>query len=228
MTLKRYERNIGILTPEENDRLQSVRVCVAGCGGLGGYIIEELARLGIGYITAVDGDEFQENNLNRQIFSSEKTLGRPKVQVAEERIHVVNSGVELQAVERYLTEENADSIITPDHQVVLDALDNISSRRCLEDCCRRQNIPLVHGAIAGWHGQVAVIMPGDRVFEKLYPEDADKGAEMETGNPAFIPAMVASIQVAEALKLLLGRSGVLRNRLLTIDLLEHEYEVIEL
>lgn len=228
MLAKRYERNLGILTPEENESLKSAKVCVIGCGGLGGYIIEELARLGIGNITAVDGDVFQESNLNRQLFSTEAVLGKSKAQTAEERIHAVNSEINIQTIHTFLTEENVAKLIGSDCQVVIDALDNIGSRRILEKYCCLKNIPLVHGAIAGWHGQISVIMPGDKVFEQLYPADADRGAELETGNPAFTPAVVASIQVSETLKILLGREGVLRNKLLTIDLLEHEYDVIEL
>lgn len=227
MISERYERNIGILTEEENERLRGAKVCVAGCGGLGGYIIEELARLGIGHITAIDGDVFCESNLNRQLFSTENRLGHSKAETAARRIKEVNSDVELRPVDCFLTAENAGSLITPEYDVVLDALDNISSRRILEEHCRRCRVPLVHGAIAGWHGQVGIIMPGESVFERLYPEGVDKGAELETGNPAFTPAIVASMQVAETLKLILGKPGALKNKLLVLDLLEHEYEIIK-
>lgn len=228
MFTERYQRNLGTMTPEENDKLKDFRVCVIGCGGLGGYVIEELARLGIGHITAVDGDVFQPSNLNRQLFSAEALIGESKALAAQERVRSINAEVKVRAIDSFLTAENADSIITADHHVVIDALDNISSRRLLETCCNSKKLPLVHGAIAGWHGQVGVIMPGDKLFAQLYPEDAEKGAEQETGNPSFTPAVVASIEVAETLKLLLGKPGILRNKLLTIDLLEQEYDVIEL
>lgn len=228
MFAERYQRNLGTMTPEENRRLRDFRVCVIGCGGLGGYVIEELARLGIGQIIAVDGDVFQHSNLNRQLFSTEALMGQSKALAAQKRVRSINSEVEIQAIDHFLTEENADSIITEDCHVVIDALDNISSRRLLERHCHSKGLPLVHGAIAGWHGQVGVIMPGDKLFDQLYPEGAEKGAEQETGNPSFTPAVVASIEVAETLKLLLGKPGILRNKLLTIDLLEQEYDIIEL
>lgn len=224
---QRYERNIGILTPEENDSLRTAKVCVVGCGGLGGYIIEELARLGVGSITAVDGDVFQESNLNRQLFSTESRIGCSKAEAAAERIREVNSEVQLRHVSSFLTEENSREIITDEYDAVIDALDNISSRRILEAGCSRCGVPLVHGAIAGWHGQVGIIMPGAGVFRRLYPEGADKGVETETGNPVFTPAVVASLQVAETVKLLLGKPGALINKLLIIDLQEHEYDIIE-
>lgn len=229
MTEKRYERNIGTITLQENEKLKRCRVCVIGCGGLGGYVIEELSRMGVGHITAVDGDAFQISNLNRQILSSESVLGQAKALAAKERVEAINSHVELVPVCCYITDDNASEILSKGYDAVVDALDNITGRRILEKHCKEQNLPLIHGAIAGWHGQVAVIMPGDELFRQLYPSEAsDKGAETETGNPSFTPAVTASIQTAEVIKVLLSRPQILRNKLLTIDLLEQEYEVIQL
>ena len=126
----------------------------------------------------------------------------------------------------FYTEENSRDIIRG-HDVVVDALDNIASRKLLEDACEQENIPLVHGAIAGWHGQLAVIMPGDRLIHTLYDGDENYGVEKETGNPSFTPAVVGALQVAETLKLLLGREGVLANKLLTVDILQQQYEIID-
>lgn len=224
----RYERNIGTITPEENEKLKASWVLVAGCGGLGGHVIEGLARLGVGHITAVDGDVFCASNLNRQLLSTERTLGRYKALTAQERIKAVNSEVELHPLCYYITEENVKGIVTGRYHAVVDALDNISSRRVLEKSCRAQNIPLIHGAIAGWHGQVSVIWPGDEFIDKIYPPGTDKGVEQETGNPSFTPAMVAAAEVAETVKILLGKPQILRNKLLTIDLLNQEYEIIDL
>lgn len=227
ITAERYERNIGTITPEENDKLRDSWVLVAGCGGLGGHVIEGLARLGVGQITAVDGDVFSASNLNRQLLSTERTLGRYKALEAQERIKMVNSEVQIHPLCYYITEGNISGIVTDCYDVVVDALDNISARRFLEQGCREQNLPLVHGAIAGWHGQAAVVMPGDGLFDKLYPQGANKGAEQETGNPSFTPAMVAAVQVAETVKLLLGKPQTLRSCLLTMDLLNQEYEIIK-
>lgn len=228
MYTERYQRNLGTITLEENRRLKDFRVCVIGCGGLGGYVIEELTRLGIGHIVAVDGDVFQPSNLNRQLLSTEALIGKSKAYAACDRARQINSETEIQAKNCFLTEENVESIITEDCHAVIDALDNIGARRLLESYCGKKGLPLIHGAIAGWHGQVGVIMPGDNLFDQLYPQDAEKGVEQETGNPAFTPAVIASIEVAETLKVLLGKPGVLRNKLLTIDLLEQEYDIIEL
>jgi molybdopterin-synthase adenylyltransferase len=223
----RYKRNMNMLSPEENESLRNFKVCVIGCGGLGGYVIELLGRLGIGTITAVDGDVFDATNLNRQLLSSEEILGKSKAYAAEERMKKVNSDVTVHPIQVFVTEENCGEIISG-HDIVVDALDNMTARRLLEEHCEKQNIPMIHGAIAGWYGQVSTIMPGDRTLKLIYPPNENKGAETELGNPSFSPALVASIEVAEALKVLLRRGELLQRRLLTIDLLNQEYEIFDL
>ena len=228
MTLKdRYSRNMNTLSAEENQKLKEFKVCVIGCGGLGGYVIELLGRLGIGTITAVDGDSFDATNLNRQLLSSEDLIGCSKAVAAQDRMKKVNSEITVNPVTEFVTEENCGAIIGG-HDAVVDALDNMTSRRLLERHCETLGIPMIHGAIAGWYGQVSTILPGDGTLQKIYPPNENKGAETELGNPSFSPALVASIEVAETLKVLIGRGEILRNKLLTIDLLNQEYETFEL
>jgi len=215
-----------LMTQDEITALKEKKVCVVGCGGLGGYIIEMLSRLGVGNITAIDGDVFDETNLNRQLLSEEALIGSSKAEAAKSRIQKVNSEVEVFAKAVFLREDNAVALVAG-HDVVVDALDNISTRRILEKACSISEIPLIHGAIAGWYGQVTTIMPGSGVFSKLYPETAEKGIETELGNPAFTPALVASIQVSETLKLLIKKGEPLIGRLLTLNLLDHEYQIFE-
>lgn len=224
---KRYERNFNTFSMEEMDKIKKFKVCVVGCGGLGGYIIEMLARLGIGSITGVDADSFEESNLNRQLYSSEKVLGYKKPEVALERIKAINSNVIFVPVCNYLDSSNAQQIIQG-HDIVIDALDNMISRKILAKACNTLKIPMIHGAIAGWYGQVSAIMPGDDTLNRIYSGEANKGAEEELGNPSFTPALVASIEVAEAIKLLLEKGEILQNKILIIDLLNQEYEVFEI
>lgn len=223
----RYVRNENMLSPEENLRLRKFRVAVIGCGGLGGYLIEMLARLGIGHLTVVDGDVFEPSNLNRQLLSEPGNMGRSKALAAEDRVKQINPDVDVISIHQLLTEANAQDILRG-NDLVCDALDNISSRKILQHAAAQLQIPMVYAAIAGWHAQVATIMPGDRLLEKLYPADVNKGAETQLGNPSFTPALAASLQVAEALKVLLGRNGTLKNKLLVINSLDHKYEIIDI
>jgi len=224
---KRYERNITALSKDESESLKDFKVCVVGCGGLGGYIIEHLGRIGIGNITAVDGDVFEESNLNRQLLSDEERLGKSKAESAKVRMSKVNSNVTVNVVYDFLTEKNSEEILKG-HDIVIDALDNIQSRFIVERETQRLGIPLVHGAIAGWFGQITTILPEKPIFSKIYSEDANKGVETQLGNLPFTAATVAAMQSAEAIKVLLGRSDILSGKLLTVDLLSQEYETFEI
>lgn len=225
--MKRYERNMEMLSKKENESLRTFKVCVIGCGGLGGYIIEMLGRLGIGYITAIDGDVFDESNLNRQLLSTCENLGKSKSLEVKERMKLVNPDVEINAIMDKITEENVLNIFS-NHDVIVDAVDSIETRFLIKDAAKKLNKPMVHGAIAGWYGQVSTIFPGDNTLEKIYPKKFSKGIEKELGNPSFTPALVASIEVSEVLKILLGRGELLRRKVLRIDLYEQLYMVIDL
>ncbi len=225
--MERYIRNEKMLSPAENQKLRTFRVAVVGCGGLGGYLTEMLARLGIAHLTLIDGDVFQTSNLNRQLLSKPENIGQPKAREAKQRIKEVNPEVTTVAVYEFLTEKNAGEILKG-HDLICDALDNIKSRLLLESTAEKLNIPLIFGAIAGWHAQVCTILPGDRVLERLYPDGLEKGAETHFGNPSFTPALAASIQVAEAVKVLLKKEGLLQNKILSINLLNHEYQVVDI
>lgn len=225
--MKRYLRNMNMLSSEENASLSKFKVCVVGCGGLGGYIIEMLARLGIGHLTVVDGDVFDETNLNRQLLSDMDSIEKPKALVARDRINKINPLVKVEAINGMLTEENCSEILKG-HDVIVDALDSINTRLVVQRHSEELNIPLVHGAIAGWFGQVTTIFPGDRTLDILYKVKDNKGLEEELGNPSFTPALIASIEVSEVLKILINRGELLRKRLLIINTYNQEYEVINL
>ena len=130
----RYIRNLGAITEADCSLLRQKTVLVVGCGGLGGYLMEYLARIGIGTIRCVDGDVFDETNLNRQILATTDTLGKSKVQAAAERLQAVNPDVSVQPVCAFLDSSNAKEFVQG-CDMVLDALDNIPSRKILADAC---------------------------------------------------------------------------------------------
>ncbi len=213
----RYRRNGTTFSFECQKRLFDSSVAVIGCGGLGGYLIEELARIGVGTIKAVDLDVFEEHNLNRQVLSDSDRMGKPKVIAALERVRVVNPAVNLIPLGVPFNEHTAQDILSG-VQAVADGLDSIHSRLLLARMCNKYGVALVYGSIGGWYGQVSVQHPGDRHLESLFEGRGDKGMEEELGNPSFTPAVVASIQAAEVCKILLGLDNTLRNKLLVIDL----------
>lgn len=222
----RYARNLDAITPEEQKKLQSSSVCILGCGGLGGYLIEYLARIGVGHLTVVDGDRFEVTNLNRQLLSAEDNLGCPKAGEAAARIRRINSEVQVNAVEEFLTAENASGILRG-HDLVLDALDSIGSRLVLQKACARLGIPLVHGAVEGWFGQVTTVLPGDDALTRLYPGYSEGAAqESAPATLSFAPALIASVQAAEGVKLLTGREPALRGQVLYADLLSNRFDIL--
>lgn len=223
----RYLRNRSLISQNEQEILGAKTVAIVGGGGLGGHLTEQLARIGIGKLIIIDGDEFEESNLNRQRFSTESNLGLSKADCIKASLTDINSEIETAAHSIRIDDENG-LVLLKDADLVMDGTDNIPTRLLLQRLCEELEIPLVHGAIGGWYGQVCVVMPGDRTLSKLYTKEDMTGVEKHLGNPAFIPALIASFQVAEAVKILLDKGEVLRNSMLYIDTLNNQTMKIEL
>ncbi len=222
-TEKRYERNIPALSVAECELLRDKRVAVIGLGGLGGYLVELLSRVGVGHIRAVDGDLFEESNLNRQLLSERELIGCSKASAAAARVRRIAPDIEVEAVAAYLKENNAGELISG-CDIILDGLDNIPARRVLAAACAEAGLPYVYGAVSGWAAQAAISMPGDGLIDALYPENAvarDKSAL------SFAPALCASMQAALCVKLLAGRP-VKSGTLYYFDLMNMELETVKL
>lgn len=226
---ERYQRNIGTIGVEGQRKLLEGKVAVVGAGGLGGHIIELLSRQGVGFLKVIDGDAFAAHNLNRQILATEENLATNKAIAAAARAAAINSDVRVEAVPRMLTADNAATLLKG-MDVVVDALDSIAARLILSKTAERLAVPLVHGAIAGFTGQVTTVLPGDPGLEKLYKLTAgsDKGVETILGNPAPTPALAASIQAQEVVKLLSGVGEVLSGKLLYFDTELNLFEIIQI
>ena len=217
----RYLRNIPALTEAECLTLRKKRVLVVGCGGLGGHIIDQLARIGVGFLRVVDGDFFEPSNLNRQLLSDVQMLGISKAKAAADHVARVNPDVLVEAVDTFMTADNVQQLIEGS-DVVLDALDNIQSRKILAAACEQAKTPYVYGAIQGWVAQAAVSMPGDNLIGKLFPEEVDI---RDKSVLSFTPALCASMQAALCVKLLVGRP-VETGTIYYFDLLNQEFETV--
>ena len=218
---ERYIRNMPALSEADCTLLLSKKIAVIGCGGLGGYLIEQIARIGVGELVIVDGDNFDVSNLNRQLLSNPNTIGESKAHTAAQRIQHINPDIKVHVYPDMLTAENADILISG-CDAVLDGLDNISSRKILKQACKKASIPYIFGAISGWVSQAAISMPNDDLIDLIYPEQtqiSDKSAL------SFTPAFCASMQTALCIKLLTGRT-VQTGTIYYFDLLHQEYEEI--
>jgi molybdopterin/thiamine biosynthesis adenylyltransferase len=224
---KRYLRNFGTIGVPGQMKLLKSHVAVIGVGGLGGTVVRNLARLGIGGLVLVDGDVFTEDNLNRQELSAEETIGRAKVEVAVEEVGRINGAVEVRGVKLRAGEVELTEILKG-ADVAVDALDNIPSRFELQRAAEVMKIPLVHGSVAGFVGQVSTILPGDKGYSVIYGDEGElpeRGVETGLGNLPGVVGAVASIQSVEVLKILTGLGEPLRGRQLFFDLEGSFFEI---
>lgn len=228
--MERYSRNHNSLSREEQTLLNGSRVSIIGLGGLGGGVVETLARIGVGSLFLVDGDRFDTTNLNRQILSTEALVGHPKAEAARSRVMAVNSDVRVTACNSFLDDSNVDAAVDG-ADIVIDCLDSVDTRFLLEAACKSAGVPLVSGAIAGTLGQIITIFPEDPGLSLVYGERSAKraeGVENEMGNLSYCAMFVAALQASEAVKVLLNRGELLRNRLLIADLMALSFDIIEL
>ncbi len=228
---ERYQRSVGTVGVEGQIRLLKAKVGIVGAGGLGGFALELLARMGVGKLVIVDDDTFSDSNLNRQLLAEEDNLGESKAETAVKRIAAVNSSVEVTA-HHARGDLGSMPLFFSGCDLVLDCLDNLPSRFELEEVCAQLGVVMIHGAIAGFLGQLAVIRPGRPLLKSIYGSVAEsgvkKGVEIHLGNPAATPAMLAAWQASEAVKFLAGLDGVLPpDKLLIIDMQAGESYQVE-
>lgn len=203
----RYARNARQLSIQEQLALLESHVLLVGLGGLGGWLLELLARLGVGSITGVDADRFEESNLNRQLLGNAGNLGQSKARAAAARLAVVNPAIQFTAVPRFMDEALCARLLR-DMDLALDALGGLDCRLSLQQAAARAGVPLVSAGIAGLTGWVAVVLPGQPGPVQWLGAGSTGSAatpEEELGNLAPTAAAAASLQAAEALKLLTGR-----------------------
>ena len=227
---KRYARNFKAFSLEDQARLLRSRVAVVGLGGLGGGVVEILARTGVGSLILIDGDVFDETNLNRQLLCSHDLLGISKAEAGARRVAEINGSVEVVVHRHFLDRRNAAELLSGADAVV-DCLDSVSARFAVEQAAKKLKIPMISAAVAGSSGQLTVIFPEDDGLSLIYgsPETAPpKGAEQSLGCLSHGVALLSSLECSEAVKVLLGRGQVLRNRLLLIDLDTNTFETMRL
>jgi len=218
----RYLRNRESISTADQLKLAESKVVVVGAGGLGGGVVLLLARVGVGHLVVVDKDVFDETNLNRQALSRMDVIGRSKAEVAAQTVAEINPGVKVTPLQASLDDENAMEILEGSH-VAVDALDNVATRRILDAAAQKMEIPLVHGALAGFEGQIMTVYPGDPGMKALYGS-GDNGPpkpnrpEAVLGVPTITPAVIGAFQAMEAVKILLKRGRPFRKVMIHVDL----------
>lgn len=235
-------RQMSIVTKSQQNRFKEAEITVIGCGGIGGSVIEMLARMGIGKINLVDKDEYDLSNLNRQLIATTKTLNIKKTEAAAERVRIINPYVKVNPINEEFTEKNAEKIIK-NSDIVIDALDNLITRIILTRTATEKEIPIIHGAIHGTQGEITVFDKTTPTYEELFGlpsrnkelgEKTIKEVQSLTrGVPPVIgpvPNIVGNMEAFEAYKYITQIGKIhLAPKLLKFDLLDlNSFKTIEL
>jgi molybdopterin/thiamine biosynthesis adenylyltransferase/rhodanese-related sulfurtransferase len=230
----RYSRHL--LIPEIGEagqlKLLDSRVLLIGAGGLGSPASLYLAAAGVGTLGLVDADIVDETNLQRQIVHSLDTLGAPKVDSAKRTIAALNPDVNVLTYRERLTSENIDRILDEGWDLIVDGADNFPTRYLVNDASIWHTIPVVHGSIYRFEGQVTVFKPHEGpCYRCLFPQPPPPELApscAEGGVLGVLPGIIGSLQTNEAIKLAAGIGEPLVGRLLLFDALSTEFSDVKI
>jgi len=219
--------------PAGQSRIRAAKALVVGCGALGSALAEMMARAGVGRLTIVDRDYVEESNLQRQSLFEEADAARgmPKAVAAESKLRRINSDVEVRGIVADLSTENADELLKG-ADVVLDGTDNFEARFLVNDVCVREGIPWVYGACVGAYGLALLVRPRVSPCLRCVLEEMPAPGSGPTCDTAGVVApivhVVAGIQAGEALKVLAGRTESFLPGVVSVDLWQGLFEVMDL
>jgi adenylyltransferase/sulfurtransferase len=231
--LLRYARHLTLpqVGLEGQRKLKAARILLVGAGGLGSPAALYLAAAGVGTITIVDDDVVDASNLQRQILHGSRDLGRHKADSARERLADLNPHVRVDVHATRLTAANARALVAG-HDVVLDGSDNFATRYLVNDACVLEDTPDVYASVFRFEGQASVFAtPDGPCYRCIFPDPPPRELVpdcAEAGVLGVLPGLLGVIQATEALKLILGVGEPLVGRLLMVDALAMQMQVIEI
>ena len=138
-----YSRTESVLGAEKLNRIKKSNICICGIGGVGSYTLEALARMGVSQLTIIDKDIVDITNINRQIIANVENVGNPKVEEAKKRIHSINPGINVFAIQDTINNENINKYITEKFDYVVDAIDDVEAKISLIKRCKEINVPII-------------------------------------------------------------------------------------
>lgn len=211
---ERYSRQMVLFGEAGQERLKDATIFIAGVGGLGSPVATYLAVLGVGTLVIVDNDAVERTNLNRQILHWDKDIGRRKTDSAMEKLQAMNPDICVKGIDERITASTVCSLVG-DADGIVDALDNFQARYLLNETAVEKGIPLFHGGIRGFFGQVTTIVPQETgclrcIFPHPPPAEVSPVAGVTAG-------FIGMVQATEVCKFLVGSGELLRNRLLLWD-----------
>ncbi len=225
--ISRYQRHLSLpeIGLEGQLRLKKARVLVVGAGGLGSPALLYLAAGGVGTIGIVDGDAVDLSNLQRQIVHRTESANRSKAQSARDTLLALNPHVNVELHECFLTQDNAAEIISG-YDFVIDAVDSYEVKILIATVCAAERKPYCHGALSQYQGQLMTCVPDTVGYETLFDEAPEK--ETPKGPFGFVPAVIGSLQAAEAVKYITGIGSLLTDKMLIVDVLTMKFTTVAL
>ncbi|MCP4461151.1 MAG: molybdopterin-synthase adenylyltransferase MoeB [Cytophagales bacterium] len=226
MNTERYQRQIVLpdFGAEGQRKLDTSKVLIVGSGGLGVPVMQYLVGMGVGTITVMDADEVSLSNLHRQVVYTTNDIGRKKVEVAKERLGLLNPEISIIAISEMLTSENAESTIG-ECNIVVDCTDNIESRYILNDTCVMLDKPFVYGALYRHEGHVSVFNhQGSVSYRDVYPDDSVNVQNCnEVGVLGVLPGIIGCYQAMEVVKILTDFGDPLVGKLMVVNAMTSEH-----
>ena len=225
--IERYSRHI-ILSDvgvEGQEKIINGKVLIVGAGGLGSPAALYLAAAGVGTIGLIDGDVVDRTNLQRQVIHFTPDLNKPKVYSAKEKIELINPGVKVRAYYELLTTDNIKAIFS-EYDFIIDGTDNFPTKFLINDACVFLGKPFSHGGILRFEGQTFTYTPGEGCYRCLFRKPPPPKAVptcSQAGVLGSIAGMLGTIQATEALKFLIQKGELLKNRMLIFDALKMEF-----
>ncbi len=228
-------RQKDLINKKEQLKIKNSKITVIGCGGIGGAAIEMLARMGAENLQIVDKDAFDISNINRQLMSSFKSIGKAKVKATEEKLLSINPRLDVEVFDGELNQDNVQSILKGS-RVVIDALDNLIARISVSRCASQLKIPFIHGAVHGTMGQITTFTHETPQYEEIFKlpslnkdlteEIVGQIQKLNKNPPPVIgpvPNIVGCLQSFEVVKILINRGNpIISPEVLMFDLLKKE------
>lgn len=206
-------------------QLRLSKVAVLGCGGVGGFVCEILVRMGVGTLITVDGDVFEETNLNRQLCSYEDNLGISKSKITCQTLRRINSASLISYVDQKLTVDNFSESIG-DPSVVVDALDRLDDRLAFSRICRKRGIPYFFGNIGSSDFRIGVQSAGSDLLERIF--EGSNVTDPAEGSPAVTAGLCGVALAGEVIKYLLGMENVLIDKLMQVNWHQNQVVIIDM
>lgn len=211
-------------------RLLDARILLIGVGGLGSPVAMYLAAAGVGEITLVDFDSVDLTNLQRQIVHRMDSIGELKTDSARRTLHSLNPECRINTITELLDETGMREQVKQ-HDVVIDATDNFTTRFMINQHCVDEQTPLVSGAAIRWEGQISTFTnrPGTPCYHCLYGQDGEEDESCtENGVLAPVVGIIGSMQATEAIKLVCKTGSTLESRLLILDALHMQWRSMKI